>query len=216
MSWHMYYLLLTYICMSCVLVLCLYCNNLCCVVINLPNTLINLNGAVWGLCQYIYAIATVFYYKVVVVVCFIKYLWFIRAMSIYNRCVWVQHAGDGAVLNVASAKCMDSTPLCWFKVQRRSWSFLRPRSPCYSAWCLLEHMSIHISMRMSEPLWGVGTPTTRRKHITKILSLLVYHEFTYVTQTQNPFVHQCSMSTYASASYQPYNGNEWRCVQHDV
>ena len=111
---------------------------------------------------------------------------------------------------------MDSMPLRLFKVQRRSWPFLRPRSPCYSVWILSGCMYIRMSMWISKPLWGVGTLTTWRKHTTKTMYLLVYHQFTYVTQTQNPFVHQFLMSTYASTSYQPYNSNEWFCIQRDV
>ena len=41
---------------------------------------------------------------------------------------------------------------------------------------------------------------------TKI-SLLVYHNFTFVTQTQNTFVHKYPMYTYISTLYQHYNGN---------
>ena len=69
---------------------------------------------------------------------------------------------------------------------------------------------------MIKPVWGVGTLKTRCKHTIKTMSLFVYHEFTYVTQTPNPFVHQCIMSTYASTSYQPYNRNERCYIQHNV
>ena len=137
-------------------------------------------------------------------------------MSVSNCCVWERHAGEGDVLTIANAQCMDSTPLCRFKLQRHSLTFPRTRSPCYSAWGLSERMSIRMSMWMIKHLWGVRTLTTRCKHTTKTMHILVYHEFTFVTQTPNPFVHQCPMSKYASTSYQPYNGNERCCVQQDV
>ena len=123
---------------------------------------------------------------------------------------------EGGVSTVASAQCMDSTPLRWFKVRWRSWPFPRPRIPCYSAWGLLERMSICMSMWMSEPLWGIGRLTIRSNHMTETMYRLVYHKFTYVTQTPNPFIHQCTISTHASTSYQPYNGNEWCCIQCNV
>ena len=59
MSQHIYYVLLTYLCTSCVLFQWLCCHNLYYVVNILSNTLSGLNGAMWGSDQYFYAIATV-------------------------------------------------------------------------------------------------------------------------------------------------------------
>ena len=137
-------------------------------------------------------------------------------MSVSNCCVWSQLSWEGDVLTVAICQCMYSTPLPWFKVQRLSWPFPPPRSPCNSAWGLSERMSIHMSMWTRKPFWGVGTLMTWRNYTTETMSPLVYNKFTYITQTPKPSFHQCPMSTYASTSYQPYNGNEWCCVQHNV
>ena len=59
MSRHVYYILLTYICTSCVLVLWIYYHNIYCVVNTLTNTLSNFNDAVCGQGQYVYNITTV-------------------------------------------------------------------------------------------------------------------------------------------------------------
>ena len=65
MSRHVYCVLLTYLCMSCILVRWLYCNNIYCVDNTLTNTLSDLNGAVWVQGKYFQAIATV-----ITVLCF--------------------------------------------------------------------------------------------------------------------------------------------------
>ena len=54
----MYYVLLTYLCTSCILVQCLCFHNHYCVVSNLTNALIDVNSTVWGQGQYVYSIAT--------------------------------------------------------------------------------------------------------------------------------------------------------------
>ena len=61
--------------------------------------------------QYVYSIATVSTVFVVVVVCFGNCFYFIRHMSVSNRCVRAQRVGKGDALNVASAQCMDLTPI---------------------------------------------------------------------------------------------------------
>ena len=90
-------------------------------------------------------------------------------MSVSNSCVQSQRA-RGGVSTVPSAQFMDSKPFPWFNVQQLIWPFPRTRSPCYSAWGLSGRVFIFMSMGMREPLWGVGTLTTRYKHTTKTMS----------------------------------------------
>ena len=113
--------------------------------------------------------------------------------------------GGRGVLAVASAQCMDLTPLelvesattqsTIFKTEESLLLYLRlVRTYVYTY--------VYVNERNFVGSRGADDPA---KHTTKTMSL--FPQVYLCHSNPNPFVYQYLMSTYASTSYQPYDGN---------